>query len=128
MDSSKDKYKFIQVMWRYNSEHKDVKANNFHVNMRKFDYGTPEDVLLQYTKVHDVIKQKPWEDIQAKFTHTELLLEGQGLMIFLWLKTVVTEKILAGNAQVPIGVTEESYQMTIDKCKATAFKKYTARY
>ena len=59
---------------------------------------------------------------------TELLLEGQGLHTFLQLKAAVTEKVLVGDAQVPMGVTEESYAMTISKFKATAFKKYAARY
>ena len=65
-------------------------------------------------------RQKPCEDAQAKFTMTELLLEGQGLRTFLQLKTAVTEKVLVGDAQVPMGVTEESYAMTISKFKATA--------
>ena len=59
---------------------------------------------------------------------TELLLEGQWLCTFLQLKTAVTKKVLVGDAQVPMGVTEESYAMTISKFKATAFKKYAARY
>ena len=33
-----------------------------------------------------------------------------------------------GGAQVPLGVTKESYWMTIDKFKAIDFKKYVARY
>ena len=115
-------------MCRYNNTNKDVKANNYQVHVKKFDHGTAEDVLLWYNKVREVIKQKPCEDAQAKFTMTELLLEGQGLRTFLQLKTAVTEKILVGDAQVPMGVTEESYAMTISKFKATAFKKYAARY
>ena len=39
---------------------------------------------------------------------TELLLEGQDLRTVLQLKTVVTEKIIVGDAQVPMGVREES--------------------
>ena len=127
-DSVKDKAKFIKVMCRYNTASKDVKANNYQIHVKKFDHGTPEDVLLWYGKVQEVIKQKPCEDAQAKFTMTELLLEGQGLRTFLQLKTAVTEKILVGDAQVPMGVTEESYAMTVSKFKATAFKKYAARY
>ena len=76
-DSVKDKSKFIEVMCRYNTANKDVK---------KFDHGTAEDVLLWYNKVQEVIKQKSCEDAQAKkFTMTELLLEGQGLHTFLHL-------------------------------------------
>ena len=78
--------------------------------------------------MREVIKQKPCEDAQAKFTMTELLLEGQGLCTFLHLKTAVTEKVLVGDEQVPMGVTEESYAMAISKFKATAFKKYASRY
>ena len=100
-DSVKDKAKFIEVMCRY--------------------------VLLWYNKVRDVIKQKLCEDAQAKFTMTKLLLEGQGLRTFLQLKTAVIKKVLVGDAQVPMGVTEESYAMTISKFKATAFKKYVQK-
>ena len=73
-DSVKDKAKFIEVMCRYNTANKDVK---------KFDHGTAENVLVWYNKVREVIKQKPCEDAQAKFTMTKLLLEGQGLRTFL---------------------------------------------
>ncbi len=73
-------------------------------------------------KIQEIIKQKPCEDAQAKFTLNELLLEGQGFRMFLQLKTAVTEKILPGDAQGPMRVTQKSYQMTIDKFKATAFK------
>ena len=40
----------------------------------------------------------------------------------------MAKKIIVGNAQVPLGVTEESYKMTNSKSKATAFKNYAARY
>ena len=77
-DSSKDKSKLIEVMCRYYHTTKDIKANNYQVNVRKLDHGTPEDVLLWHTKAQEVSKQKPYEDIQAKYTLIELLLEGQG--------------------------------------------------
>ena len=92
-DSSNNKFKFIEMMSWYNHTDDDVEANNFQVNTMEFDYGTPEDILFWYTKVHEVIKQKPYEDTQAKLTLTELLQEWQGLRIFLQLKTTVTEKI-----------------------------------
>ena len=85
-------------MCRYNTANKDVKANNYQVHVKKFDYGTADGLLLWYNNVWEVIKQKSCEDVQAKFTMTELLLEGQGLRIFLQLKTAVTEKVLAGDA------------------------------
>ena len=88
----------------------------------------PEDVLLWYTKVQEVIKQKPCEYARAKFTLPELLPEGKDLRTFLQLKNIVTEKIFVSNVQIPMRVTEESYQMSTTKIKATAFKKYTARY
>ena len=44
---------------------------------------------------------------------SEVLLGFQGLSIFLLLKTVVTEKILLGDAQGPMGVSEVSYTMTM---------------
>ena len=112
----------------YNTASKDVKANNYQIHVKKFDHGTPEDVLLWCGKVQEVTKQKPCEDAQAKFTMTELLLDGQGLRTFLQLKATVTEKVLVGDTLVPMGVTEVSYTMTISKFKASAFKKYAARY
>ena len=45
-DSSKDKSKFINVMHMHNPATKDIKANNYQVNVRKFDDGSPKDVLL----------------------------------------------------------------------------------
>ena len=45
-DSVKDKAKFIEVMCRYNTANKDVKASNYQVHAKKFDHGTAEDVLL----------------------------------------------------------------------------------
>ena len=50
-DSRKDKSKFIEVTCRYNTANRDIKANNYKVNARKFDYGTPEDISLWFTKV-----------------------------------------------------------------------------
>ena len=75
-----------------NRTKKDIKVNNNQVNTRKINYGDHKDVLLWYTKVHEVIKEKSCENTQVKFTLTELLLEGQGLIIFLQLKTIVTKK------------------------------------
>ena len=75
-----------------------------------------------------VIKQKSYEDAQAKFTLSEVLLDIQGLRIFLQLKTAVTKNILVGDAQVLMGVMEEGYRMSIEKLKTTSFKKYVARY
>ena len=90
------------------------------------------ELLMMYCygvrKIQEIIKQKPCEDAQAKFTLNELLLEGQGFRMFLQLKTAVTEKILPGDAQGPMRVTQKSYWMTIDKFKATAFKTKAARY
>ena len=71
-DSCKDKPQFIEVMCRYNDTNKDIKANNYQVNARKFNHGTSEDVLLWYTNVHEVAKQKPWDNVQAKFMLTSL--------------------------------------------------------
>ena len=48
-------------------------------------------------------------------------------MTFLQLKTAVTEKIMVDNSQIPTGVTKENYQITTEKFKATASKKYTTR-
>ena len=55
-------------------------------------------------------------------------MEGEDLRLFLQFKTTGNEKIRVGDAQVPMVVKEESYHMTIDKFKATAFKNYAARY
>ena len=52
--SSKDKSKFIDMMCRYNPTNNDIKVNNYQVNMRKFDYGTPEDVIPWYIKVQEI--------------------------------------------------------------------------
>ena len=37
-DSSKDKSKLIEVMGRYIPANKDIKANNYQVNIGKFNY------------------------------------------------------------------------------------------
>ena len=53
---------------------KDTKKNSYHVHVRPFDHGTPEDILLWYAKVWDVFLKKPQKDIASKFGVTELLL------------------------------------------------------
>ena len=59
-------------MCSYNHATKNINANNYQINVRKFDYKTPEDVPLWYTKVQDAIEQKYYEDVQTKFTLTKL--------------------------------------------------------
>ena len=99
-----------------------LRQKNYQIHVKKIDHGTPEDVLIWYSKVREVIKQKTCEDAQAKFTMTELLLEGQGLRTFLQLKAAVTEKVLVGDEQAPMGVTKESYAMTISKSSSQLLK------
>ena len=112
-DSVGDKAKFLKVVCRYNTTNKNNKANDYQVHVNKFDHRTPEDVLLLYNKVSEVIKQKLCEDIQAKFAITESFLEDQGQCIFIQKETAVTDKYLVGDMQVPTGVTEVSCIMTI---------------
>ena len=100
-------------MCRYNTTNKNNKANDYPVHVNKFDHRTPEDVLLLYNKVSEVIKQKLCEDAQAKFAITESFLEDQGQCIFIQKETAVTDKYLVGDMQVPTGVTEVSCIMTI---------------
>ena len=111
--SIKYKAKFIEAMYRYNTPSKDINAYNYQVHVKKFDYGRTVDVLLWYNKVMEIIKQKPCEDDQTKSTMTELLLYVYGLSFLLQLMITVFEKILVGDAQVPISITKESYSMII---------------
>ena len=50
-DLDKDKSKFIEVTCRYTPENADSKKNNYQAHVKTFDHGTPEDVLLWYTKL-----------------------------------------------------------------------------
>ena len=45
----------IEVMCRDNAANKDSKAKKYQVNVRKSNYGSPEDVLLWYSKVQEVM-------------------------------------------------------------------------
>ena len=55
---------------------------------------------------------------------TELLFEDQGTCTLIQIKSTVTKKILAWHTQVPMGITEKSYTMTISKFKATVFNNF----
>ena len=74
LDKDKDNSKFIEVTYRYMPENADSKKNNYQAPVETFDHGTPEDVVLWYTKLHEIIKKKPCESPEAMFTLTELLL------------------------------------------------------
>ena len=58
-DLDKDKSKFIEVTCRYTPENADSKKNNYQAHVKTFDHGTPEDVLLWYTKLQEIIKKNP---------------------------------------------------------------------
>ena len=47
----KDKSKFIGVTCRNMPESSNSKKNKYQAHMKIFDLGTPEDVLLWYTKL-----------------------------------------------------------------------------
>ena len=84
--------------------------------------------MYSYNPTTKDIKAKPFEDVRAKFALTGLILEEKYLRTLPHLKVVFTEKILVGDAQISMGVTQESNQMTTDKVKATDHKKYAAKY
>ena len=97
-----------------------IRENSTMELLRMYYSGT-----LRYSR----LSKKPCENIQSKIIITKLLLEGQNMRQFLQLKNAVTRKNLVSDAQVPMGFREESFEMIIDKFKATAFsKKYAARY
>ena len=126
-DLDKDKSKFIEVTCRYTPDNADSKKNNYQAHMKTFDHGTPEDVLQWYTKLQEIIKKKPCESPEAKFTLTELLLVGQGQSTFKECRREVCENPISSTDPTARGVTEESYNMTMEKFKAKAFKKFAAR-
>ena len=78
LDKKKSKSKFIEVTYRYTLENANSKKNNYQAYIKTSDHGTPEDVLLWYTKLQEIIKKKPCESPEAMFTLTGLLLVGQG--------------------------------------------------
>ena len=57
-------------------ESADSKKNNYQARVKTFDHGTPEDIIMRYTKLQEIIKDKLCEHLEAKFTLTELLLVG----------------------------------------------------
>ena len=58
-------------------ENANSKKDNYPAHVKTFDHGTPEDGLLWYTKLHEIIKNKPGKSVDTRFTLAELLLEGQ---------------------------------------------------
>ena len=126
-DLDKDKSKFIEVTCRYTPDNVDSKKNNYQAHVKTFDHGTPEDVLLWYTQLQEIIKKKPCESPEAKFTLTELLLVGQGQSTFKECRREVCENPVSSTDPTVRGVTEETYSMTMEKFKAKAFKKFAAR-
>ena len=91
-----------------------------------FDHGTQEDVLLWYTKLHEIIKKKPCESPEAMFTLTELLLLEQGQSTFKECRREVCENPIFTTDPTVRGITNESYTMTMEKFKSKAFKKFAA--
>ena len=126
-DLDKDKSKFIEVTCRYTPENADSKKNNYQAHVKTFDHGTPEDVLLWYTKLQEIIKKKPCESPEAMFTLTELLLVGQGQSTFKECRREVCENPVSSTDPTVRGITDESYTLTMEKFKAKAFKKFAAR-
>ena len=62
----KDNSKFIEITCRYVPENANSKNNNYQAHIKIFDHGTPEDVLLWYTKLQETIKKKPCESPEAR--------------------------------------------------------------
>ena len=61
----KDKSKFIEITCRYMPKNANSKKNNYQAYVKTFDHGTPEGVLLWYTKLQEIIKKKPYESPEA---------------------------------------------------------------
>ena len=102
-------------------------VQRYKAHVKTFDHGTPEDVLLWYTKLQEIIKKKPCESPEAMFTLTELLLVGQGQSTFKECRREVCENPVSSTDPTVRGITDESYTMTMEKFKAKAFKKFAAR-
>ena len=129
--TERDKGKYIEITCRHSPADKDTKKNNYNVHVRIFDHGTPEDMLLWYTKIQDVFLKKPCDDAESKFDITELLLSGQALRNFLQFKTEIcdSEVTTEGTAvATKRGVTEDTFKEVLEKFRDYAFKKFAARY
>ena len=127
ISTEKDKRKYIEITCRHSPGDKDTKKKNFNVHVRIFDHGTPEDMLLWYTKIHDVFLKKPCDDAESKFDFTELLLSGQAKRNFLQFKNEICEKevITEGTAiGTKRGVTKDTFKEVLEKFRDYAFKKF----
>ena len=129
--TEKDKGKYIEITCRHTPAEKDTKKNNYNVHVRIFDHGTPEDMLLWYTKIQDVFLKKPCDDAESRFDITELLLSGQAKRNFLQFKTeicdteVITEDTTLATKR---GITDDTFKEVLEKFRDYAFKKFAARY
>ena len=130
--TEKDKGKFVEITCRHTPTGSDSKKNNYQVHVRKFDHGTPEDMLLWYSKMQEIFSKKPCDDPETKFNVTELLLSGQAKRNFLQFKKeeCFDKEVLDPNTglKAPQGVIEETFLASLNRLRDYYFKKYAARY
>ena len=126
--TEKDKQKFIDITCRHSPSGADSKKNNYQIHVRIFDHGTPEDMLLWYSKIQDIFVKKPCDDAETKFNITELLLTGQAKRNFLQFKKEIMSKDPETGLEFDRGVTDETFKETLEKFRDFSFKKGAARY
>ena len=126
--TEKEKQKFVDITCRHSPSGADSKKNNYQIHVRIFDHGTPEDMLLWYSKIQDIFAKKPCEDAETKFNITELLLTGQAKRNFLQFKKEIMSKDPETGLEFDRGVTEETFKETLEKFRDFSFKKGAARY
>ena len=82
--TEKERQKFVDITFKHSPCGADNnKKNNYQIHVRIFDHGTPEDMLLWYSKIQDIFVKKPCEDAETKFNITNVLFTGQAKRKFL---------------------------------------------
>ena len=82
----------MDITCRHSPSGADSKKNNYQIHVRIFDHGTPEDMLIWYSKIQDIFVKKQCEDAETKFNITKLLLTGQAKRNFLQFKKEIMSK------------------------------------
>ena len=118
-DNNRDK--FISIKYIYMPSAGNSRKNNYVLQAKGLETGTPKDVLRWYITLQETFEKKTCKDTMAKFNTVKLLLGGQDKKDFMRFKKTVANGLVAFDSTVsistPRGITEDSFKLILDKFK-----------
>ena len=82
----------MDAICRYYPSGVDSKKNNCQIHVMIFEHGTPEDMLLWYSKIQDTMLKTSYINAGTKFNIAELLPTGQAKRNVLQFKKNIMSK------------------------------------